>query len=63
MSGYEVDADGTDSYHPEHPWEQVGHKLYIYPWNRTKGNWPPREAVAAGPSELAQWAALPERIK
>ena len=60
MSGYEADTDGTDSYHPEHPWEQVGHKLYIYPWDRTAQNWPPVIAYAAGPAEQGRWEALPD---
>jgi hypothetical protein len=59
MSGTELDPDGTDSYHPEHPWEQVGHPLYLYPWDRTKQNWPPVLAQAAGPHEAKQWDSLP----
>jgi hypothetical protein len=60
MSGYEASPDGTDAYHPEHPWEQVGHHLYVYPWNRTKANWPPSAARAVGPSEREEWEALPD---
>jgi hypothetical protein len=60
MSGRELDSDGTDSYHPQHPWEQVGHPLYLYPKQRTLDNWPPEAALPAGPAEAAAWRALPE---
>lgn len=55
MSGRELDRDGTDSYHPEHPWEQVGHRLYLPPQYRSKANWPPRDAQPVGPHEQAEW--------
>jgi hypothetical protein len=58
MSGRELDWDGTDSYHPEHPWEQCGHPLYVQPDRRTRGNWPPVEAEPAGPAERQRWADL-----
>lgn len=59
MSGRELDPDGTDSYHPDHPWEQTAHPLYVPPSARTTGNWPPVDADPAGPHEAARWAALP----
>jgi len=59
VSGRELDTDGTDSYHPEHPWEQVGHPLYLPPERRSLGNWPPVEATPAGPSEERRWNDLP----
>lgn len=60
MSGRELDADGTDSYHPEHPWEQVNHKLYLPPGERTRRNWPPvAGAEPAGPAERERWSRLP----
>lgn len=61
MSGRELDPDGTDSYHPEHPWEQSGHELYIAPSQRAKTNWPPESTFPAGPNEAKQWSSLPER--
>jgi len=63
VSGREFDPDGTDIYHPEHPWEQAGHELYIYPVNRTRRNWPPVPAMPAGPHEAKQWDKLPKRVK
>lgn len=60
MSGREFDPDGTDSYHPEHPWEQPGHGLYIDPGQRAKSNWPPEPAFPAGPHEAMKWDALPD---
>lgn len=63
MSGRELDPDGTDSYHPEHPWEQVGHPLYLAPSERTSLNWPPEPAYPAGPHEAKQWSRLPARVK
>lgn len=62
MSGRELDADGTDSYHPEHPWEQAGHPLYLSPGLRTQGNWPPVLAQAHGPSEEKLWLSLPKGL-
>lgn len=60
MSGRELDEDGTDSYHPEHPWEQCGHALYVEPELRTFGNWPPvGGAEPAGRVEAEEWARLP----
>lgn len=59
MSGTELDPDGTDSYHPDHPWEQTTHPMYVTPSARTMGNWPPVDAEPAGPHEAAVWAALP----
>jgi hypothetical protein len=61
MSGRELDPDGTDSYHPEHPWEQVGHPQYLAPDERTSLNWPPEPAQPAGPHEAKQWRSLPAR--
>ena len=61
MSGRELDPDGTDSYHPEHPWEQVGHPLYIQPDQRTRANWPPVPATPAGPHEARLWTRLPKK--
>lgn len=61
MSGRELDAVGTDSYHPEHPWEQAGHELYLPPQERTKMNWPPEWATPAGPAEEKVWQNLPVR--
>jgi len=60
MSGTELDPDGTNSYHPDHPWEQSGHPLYIAPGYRSKGNWPPEAAFPAGTHEESIWRALPE---
>lgn len=60
MSGTELDPDGTDSYHPEHPWEQLGHPLYIAPAHRNKDNWPPEAAYPAGAHEKSVWRSLPE---
>lgn len=62
MSGRELDPDGTDSYHPEHPWEQAGHALYLAPDQRTQFNWPPVAAHPAGAHEAEQWRTLPVRI-
>lgn len=62
MSGTELDTDGTDSYHPEHPWEQVGHALYIAPELRAKDNWPPERTYPVGPAEAIRWANLPDRL-
>ena len=62
MSGRELDPDGTDSYHPEHPWEQVGHRLYLPPQQRTKLNWPPERTFPHGPHEARVWDRLPVRI-
>lgn len=59
MSGRELDPDGTDSYHPEHPWEQVGHPRYLAPIERARTNWPPEPARPAGPYEAKQWRRLP----
>lgn len=61
MSGRELDEDGTDSYHPEHPWEQCGHALYLPPEQRTRRNWPPVAAEPHGPAERQRWARLPWR--
>jgi hypothetical protein len=61
MSGIELDPDGTDSYHPEHPWEQHGHPLYIDPTKRTRENWPPVAARPHGPWEAQRWRMLPTR--
>ena len=61
MSGRELDPDGTDSYHPQHPWEQVGDPLYLPPDRRTRANWPPVPAEPAGPTEAATWSRLPKR--
>jgi hypothetical protein len=61
MSGRELDPDGTDSYHPEHPWEQTAHLLYLPPARRTRDNWPPVAARPVGPYERDQWKSLPER--
>lgn len=62
MSGRENAPDGTDAFHPEHPWEQVGHALYIAPSERTRGNWPPTpDAVPHGPHERQEWARLPRK--
>lgn len=61
MSGTELDPDGTDSYHPEHPWEQTQHPLYLPPDRRTRSNWPPVVARPAGTYERDQWKSLPER--
>lgn len=55
MSGRELDPDGTDSYHPQHPWEQVGHPLYLAPHERTSLNWPPVPAYPMGPHGAKQW--------
>lgn len=60
MSGRELDPDGTDSYHPHHPWEQVGHELYLPPSERTRNNWPPVPAEPTGPHEAKQWRKLPK---
>lgn len=60
MSGRELDPDGTDSYHPQHPWEQTAHELYLPPSERTRENWPPEPAQPAGAFEEIQWRALPE---
>lgn len=62
MSGRELDPDGTDSFHPEHPWEQVGHPLYLPPAERTLFNWPPERAFPVGPHEASVWDSLPVRI-
>ncbi|MBD8477581.1 hypothetical protein [Microbacterium sp. CFBP 8794] len=62
MSGRELDPDGTDSHHPEHPWEQAGHVLYLPPQQRTMLNWPPEPAYPAGPHEAKQWDRLPVRV-
>lgn len=43
MSGRELDEDGNDTYRPDRPWEQAGHPLYLYPWQRTPENWPPKD--------------------
>lgn len=61
MSGREHDTDGTDSYHAEHPWEQVGHPLYLPPGSRAKSNWPPEPAFPAGPLEALHWEGLPDQ--
>jgi len=61
MSGRELDPDGTDSYHPQHPWEQSGHPLYLPLRQRTRSNWPPVPARPAGPHEQQQWRMLPVR--
>lgn len=63
MSGRELDPDGTDSYHKEHPWEQTTHELYLPPSERTRLNWPPVPARAAGPHEAKQWRRLPWQVK
>lgn len=63
MSGRELDPDGTDSYHPQHPWEQAGHPQYLAPSERTRLNWPPEPAYPAGPHEAKQWDRLPIRLK
>ena len=62
MSGRELDPDGTDSFHPEHPWEQVTHPLWIAPDRRTSLNWPPEPAYPAGPHEAKLWDRLPVRV-
>lgn len=59
MSGTELDPDGTDSFHPNHPWEQTTHPMYVPPSARTTGNWPPVDVEPAGSHEAAVWAALP----
>lgn len=59
MSGRELDPDGTDSYHPQHPWEQTGHPLYVAPDQRAKSNWPPEPAYPQSPHEAMQWDQLP----
>lgn len=59
MSGTELDSDGTNSFHSEHPWEQVGHPLYLPPERRSKGNWPPERAFPVGPAEAIRWNNLP----
>lgn len=60
MSLRDLDPDGTNSYHPEHPWEQVGHWLYITPEMRAKINWPPEPTYPHGPHEAKQWDGLPD---
>lgn len=60
MSGRELDRDGTDSFHPEHPWEQSGHPKYLTPARRSKQNWPPAPAFPTGVAEALAWASLPE---
>lgn len=60
MSGRELDPDGTDSFHPEHPWEQAGHPQYIEPSQRARSNWPPVPSFPHGPHEAVQWSQLPE---
>lgn len=62
MSGVDLDSDGTDSYHPEHPWEQSTHRLYLPPAWRSKENWPPVNTQPAGPSERSEWESLPDRV-
>jgi hypothetical protein len=59
MSGRELDPDGTDSYHPDHPWEQVGHPLYRHPDERAQINWPPQPARPVGPHEESIWKSMP----
>lgn len=59
MSGRELEADGSDSYHDDHRWEQVGHSLYISPSDRWRGNWPPVAAYPYGPVEQRAWESLP----
>lgn len=63
MSGRELDPDGTDSYHPEHPWEQTGHPLYLPADERTSFNWPPEPAQPHGQYERMQWRGLPSRVR
>jgi hypothetical protein len=63
VSGTELDSDGTDSYHPQHPWEQVGHRLYLPPQQRSRGNWPPEPAQPVGPAEEHQWQTLPRHAE
>lgn len=62
MSGRELDPDGTDSYHPEHPWEQTTHPLYLPPDQRTAFNWPPEPAHPHGAHEAQEWGRLPARV-
>ena len=61
MSGRELDPDGTDSYHPQHPWEQTMHPLYLPSDQRTRSNWPPVPAQPAGPYEERVWRKLPKK--
>ena len=62
MSGRELDPDGTDSYHPHHPWEQTSHALYVVPGKRTRASWPPvRDASPSGPTEALAWKRLPRK--
>ncbi len=63
MSGTELDPDGTDSYHPQHPFEQSAHSLYLPPSLRTRSNWPPVPAKPAGAHEEAAWKGLPRKPK
>lgn len=63
MSGRELDPDGTDSYHEDHPWEQVGHELYIAPSRRSRENWPPVTARPHGAHEERMWRRLPKKVK
>jgi hypothetical protein len=58
VSGRELDPDGSDSFHPEHPWEQVGHPLYIAPAWRTQRNWPPEDAEPVGTFEAYVWRGM-----
>jgi hypothetical protein len=62
MSGVELDPDGTDSYHPQHPWEQTSHHRYLAPAWRSKENWPPVNCQPVGPYERSVWEALPDRV-
>lgn len=59
MSGRELAADGTDTYHDDHRWEQVGHPLYLPVDERWKGNWPPEATYPYGPVEQREWDTLP----
>lgn len=60
MSGTELDTDGSDSYHEQHPWEQLGHPLYIPVAKRAKSNWPPESAWPTGEAEAKRWDSLPD---
>jgi hypothetical protein len=63
MSGTELDPDGTDSYHPQHPWEQCSHPLYLPPNQRARSNWPPVPTKPAGVHEESTWKAMPSNPK
>lgn len=48
--------------HPEHPFEEPGHPLFIPEAERTRLVWPPEPATPHDDAEAEVWADLPYEV-